>query len=1134
MKKTALLKSSIREIKQSPARFFSILGIIFLGVAFFVGIGATGPDMIQSADDYYKKQQLSDITVYSSLGFSEEDQTYLEKQKNLESVVPQYVLDMHLVEKNEVVRFYSLTDTMNVPVLESGKLPKENEIILDTRAKGYYKLGDTFEVQKSDDSENNLKQQQYKIVGFATTPEFIDNAKRGNTNVGNGAIDYFALLPEEAFQMDAYSRMLLSFKNVQTVTAYSDEYTKLMGKNQEQLEDWLEPRKQARLTEIKEAANRELEKNRQKIQEGEEQLEKAEQELKQAKEKLDQGQTQLEAAQQTYDEKIAAAKAEIQTREQQITEAEKELAANEQILNESQREVDRQSGSLDAYEAQLSQLEAQRTQLEEALNQLQIAQQTFKDIDHLTSQVDEVPEEELDQLLDDLRVSLQLLLTQLPEDNEWLTTVQQILDELSSESLLMLVADIRSLGGMIDSQIATLEENLAQLGAGVDEIAQGQQQLKEGQRQLDEGKQQIEEAKKQLADGKQQLAEGKQTLVVEEERGANQLESAEKEWQVGKKQYDEGLAEFTKQKEKELPKLKEATETLASEQKKIDELKPATFTLIDRESNPGYAEYKENANRISSIATVFPTIFFLIAALVSLTTMGRMIEEKRVEIGTLKALGYKNGEISQKFLLYSLSAGLLGSLLGLAVGFYLFPTIIISAYGQLYNIKEFMTPWYVGYSSIGIVVALVCTVGISLVALRVDLFSSPATLLRPKAPKAGKRILLEYLTPLWKRMSFIQKVTMRNLFRYKSRMFMTIFGIAGCTAMILTGFGLRDSISDVVPIQFSKIWHYQGIVTFKEQPTEVAYQKYLDELEQFDDYQTHLAIGSETLTMEKTGITSQDVTVYVPEKLEALSDFVLFNNRQTGKESYLTDDGAIINEKLATLFDLSEGDTFTLKNADNQTFKVKIAAIVENYVGHFAYLTPKTFEEVFDKQPTYNTDLVVFKGEQTKKQEKQVAEKLMEQEDIINVSFLSDSSTALDETTGTLNIVVWVLIISAGLLAFIVLYNLNNINISERIRELSTIKVLGFYDKEVTMYIYRENIFLTFFGVLVGLAMGILLHGYVLQTVEMDMLMFSPMIHSISYIYASCITIFFTLVVGIVMYLKLKKVDMIEALKSNE
>ncbi|MGX7196608.1 FtsX-like permease family protein [Enterococcus olivae] len=1136
MKNNALLKSSIREIKQSPARFFSILGIIFLGVAFFVGIGATGPDMIKSAGNYYEAQRLADVSVLSTLGFSEEDQEYLEERSEIDTIVLQYMTDIHIASKNEIFRFYSFDkDKLNQPKLEVGRLPETaDEVALDSRSQFLYELGETIEITDSDDTEESLASHTLEIVGFVTSPEFIDNSKRGNTNVGNGAVDYFALLVDEAFQTNAYARMLLTFSNLKEVAAYSDEYEEKIDKNIEQLEEWLEPRQQERLIEIQELANKELEENRQKIQDGEKQLEDAEKELQEAKEKLDEGRAELRSGKAEFREKITAAKAEIRGKEAQLRQGSSELREQERTLNENQREVDRQAGALESYEEQLGQLMDQRDQLEDTLWQLQNAQDSYQELVSLLEEVDQLPVEEISTILEDIRGELRYLISQLPESNEWAGQIDQLLDLVTPETLATLRQQINALGGMIQSQITTLEQSLAQIDSGMAEITAGQEQLYAAQRQLDAGRQQIEAAKEQIDSGKDQLAEGKAQLAVEEERGKNQLEAAEKELEAGEKSYEEGLEKFNEQKEKELPKLKEAQETLEEEQDRVDDLEPAEFTLLDRISNPGYAEYQSNADRISSIATVFPTIFFFIAALVSLTTMGRMIEEKRVEIGTLKALGYKNSEIAQKFLIYSLSAGLSGAVLGLAVGFYLFPTIIISAYGQLYNIKEFATPWYLGYSSIAVVIALACTVGIAMVSLRVDLFSAPAVLLRPKAPKAGKRIWLEYLRPLWKRLSFIQKVTMRNLFRYKARMLMTIFGIAGCTAMILTGFGLRDSISDIVPIQFTKIWHYQGIVTFSERPEQDEYETYLNEVTDLPDYQEHLAISSETLVMDQSGKASQDVTVYVPEDTEKLSEFVLFNDRQTKEVYQLTDDGAIINEKLAKLFELSVGDSLVLKNADNESFEVTVSAVVENYAGHFAYLSPEYFEEVFHETPEYNTDLLLFEGEQSKETEQEIAEKLMEHEEVINVSYLSDSSTSLDDTTATLNIVVWVLIISAGLLAFIVLYNLNNINISERIRELSTIKVLGFYDNEVTMYIYRENIFLTFFGVLTGLLMGRVLHSYVLQTVELDMIMFSPAVHTVSYLYASLITVFFTIVVGLVMYFKLKKVDMIEALKSNE
>lgn len=1135
MKKSALLKSSIREIIHSPARFLSILGIIFLGVAFFVGIGATGPDMLKSADEYYKKQRLADLTVYSSLGFSEKDREYLLDQSGIDRADGQYMTDMYLSEKNEVVRLFSFNEkALNLPKVVAGRLPEtDNEIVLDSVAQDRYKLGETFEISESDDETEQLAEHHFEIVGFVTAPEFIDNSKRGNTTIGSGSIDYFALLPESVFSGEDFARLLISFQDLSQEVAYSQEYEDKINKNQDSLEERLEPRSQERLNEIKDKANKEIDENQKLIADGEEELAKAESELKKAKEELDQAEQELADGKAAFESSISSAKAEIKSNEERLAASEQELEVQEARLTEGQRELDRQTGALEANEAQLDQLVSQREQVNFLLDQLASAQDTYDDLVVLAKELETVSDEEIAPVLEQITNNLRLLLVQLPND-DLKDQIEGLLYQITPENIQGVIQGIYLLGEVIQTQRQVAQDNLSQLETGIAAIQSGRQQIGGAQQELDAGRRQLLDGKKQIVDGKIQLADAKQTLALEEERGRRELADAEEAFQAGKAEYESGLATFTEQKDEEMPKLLEAKEELAEAKKEIDELEPASYTLMDRTSNPGYAEYQENADRISSIATVFPTIFFLIAALVSLTTMGRMIEEKRVEIGTLKALGYKNHEIAQKFLIYSLSAGLIGSLMGLTLGFYLFPQIIISAYGQLYNITEFTTPWYLNYSMIGILVALICTVGVALIALRVDLFSTPAALLRPKAPKAGKRIWLEYLTPIWKRISFIQKVTMRNLFRYKARMLMTIFGIAGCTAMILTGFGLRDSIGDIVPIQFSKIWSYEGIVTFNEDASEEEYQSYSETVENLPTYEQRLAMSSETFTIEQAGKAGQDVVVYVPEQLDHLTDFVLFNNRHTGERYELSDDGAIINEKLASLFDLEIGDSLILQNADNQSFEVNITAIVENYVGHFAYLTPTVFEQTFDQTPEYNTELILFNDELSKEQEQEIGEALMSEDNVINVSFLSDSSTALDETTGTLTIVVWVLIISAGLLALIVLYNLNNINISERIRELSTIKVLGFYDKEVTMYIYRENIFLTIIGIAVGLAGGLLVHRFVLQTVELDMLMFSPTVHLTSYLYASLITVFFTIVVGIVMYFKLKNVDMIEALKSNE
>ena len=1139
MQKTALLKTSIREIKQSPARFLSILGIIFLGVAFFVGIGATGPDMIKSADHYYGKTKLADMSIYSSLGFSAEDKAVLLEEENIQTVNLQYLLDLPLSQKNTVFRFLSLTgkDELNQLHVVEGQLPKAtNEILLDSNLSDAkdYQIGDTFEILAKDDPENQLKEHEFKIVGFAQSPEFIDNSKRGNTNVGNGSISAFAYLLPEAFQMDAYSRMLISFDDLRTEVAYSQNYVDLMNKNKAQVTSLLAPRKQGRLDEIREKALKELNDNQREIDEANAQIEEGAKQLNDALKTLEAGKKELEAGQQTFDSEMANAEAQIRYQRDQLVSAQAELDQQRATLESQQQALNQQSKELTAAEEQLEPLLAQKATLEASLAQLEGVQQQYGELVVLLDGFAEVPEEAQPSAIEAIKSTASALSAQLSASPELSGAFGTFAAEVTVENIAETQTVIRSAGDLIEQQRLEVQQSLTTLATQQQELAAARQALVAGQAQIDAGRDALAQGQAEIDRGFEQLNQGEQTLAEQRQQGQSELDAARQEFETGQEAYEKEAQAFQKLQDETLPDLKAAQRRIDQEREKLDELEPATFTLLLRDDNPGYLEYEENANRISSIATVFPTIFFLIAALVSLTTMGRMIEEKRTEIGTYKALGYKNSEVSLKFIIYSLTAGLTGTLLGLLVGFYLFPTIIINAYGQLYNMTEFPTPWYLSYSLIGLAVGLFCTVGISMIVLRVDLMSSPATLLRPKAPKAGKTILLERIQPLWRRLNFNQKVTMRNLFRYKSRMFMTVFGIAGCTAMILTGFGLKNSISDIVPIQFNEVWRYQGIVTFDEEASTQAIEEYQAAVSQLDLLSATLGMTSENLTVAQTGKASQEVTVYVPENPAELSDFVSFTERKTGEVYALGDNGVIINEKLAKLFQLAIGDTIELKNGDNEIFEVTISGITENYVGHFAYFSPTYYEEIFGEIPTYNSELLLFSEALTKEQENQIANDLMKQDRVLNVTFLSDSSTALDDTTEILNIVVWLLIISAGLLAFIVLYNLNNINISERIRELSTIKVLGFYNKEVTMYIYRENIFLTLFGIIAGLFLGQILHGYVLATVELDMLMFSPEIHLLSYLYSSLITLFFTIIVGFVMYQKLKHVDMIEALKSND
>ncbi|MEK4324575.1 ABC transporter permease [Paenibacillus sp. FSL R7-0312] len=555
--------------------------------------------------------------------------------------------------------------------------------------------------------------------------------------------------------------------------------------------------------------------------------------------------------------------------------------------------------------------------------------------------------------------------------------------------------------------------------------------------------------------------------------------------------------------------------------------------VTDRTINPGYAEYKDNADRLSAIATAFPVFFFLIAALVSLTTMTRMVEEQRLQIGTLKALGYGAMDIMTKFLVYGTLASLAASIAGLAIGFTLFPGIIYNAYSQLYNLPGVIKSFYPAYAIISIIVALVCTAMTAMIASRVELRSNASVLMRPKAPKSGQRIMLERFSFLWKRLSFVQKVTARNLFRYKQRMFMTVIGVAGCTALILTGFGLKDSIGSIAGRQFGGIMKYSALVALHDNATAEDNASYAELIKQESAITGTLDVLQEAMTARAKGVNDQEVRIFVPASTDQLAPFVVLKDRITDEPKMLTDEGAIITEKLAKLYDLVPGDSLTVVDSNNEEFQVKVSAVTENYVLHYVYMTPAYYAKVFGGGPVYNTQLLNYSA-QDKQWEDTFGEKLIASGQVALVSFSSGVGEAFDGTMKSMDVVIVVLIVSAAALAFVVLYNLTNINVSERVRELSTIKVLGFYDKEVTMYIYRENILLTLLGIIFGGALGILLHSFVLSTAELDATMFAPLIKWQSYLYAALLTVLFSGIVMAFMHLKLQRIHMIEALKSVE
>ncbi|WIV19400.1 ABC transporter permease [Paenibacillus polygoni] len=572
-----------------------------------------------------------------------------------------------------------------------------------------------------------------------------------------------------------------------------------------------------------------------------------------------------------------------------------------------------------------------------------------------------------------------------------------------------------------------------------------------------------------------------------------------------------------------------STNELAQSTMDVDQL---TYYVSDRTDNPGYLGYKDSIHSLDSIASVLPVFFFLLAVMICLTTMTRMVEENRTEIGTLKALGYGNFEIAKKYMIYASLASILGAVLGILIGASILPGIISNAHESLYSLPKVSIVYYPSYIAQSLFISILCTVGASLFVLRVELRNKPANLMKVKAPKVGKKILLERVTPIWRRFNFNYKVTFRNIFRYKQRMLMTIFGISGCMALLVTGFGLKDSNIGMVDRQFGQLWNYEAMVILGDDSTDEEMKEYDSTLNMLTGYEDKLDLHQEAVVFSKEDVNNQEATLYVPQSTEHIDDYIILGNRESGDKYKLSDDGVVITEKLAKLLDVSVGDTVSMTDDDNHTYDTRVDAIAENYVKHYIYMSPAYYEKVFEKKPVYQTQLLNFNRDLA--DEDEISSKLMDHENVINVTLTSNIQEASEDSVANMNLVMIVIIISAGCLAFVVLYNLNNINVSERIRELSTIKVLGFYDNEVTMYIVRENVILTLLGVFTGSFLGNGLHMFIIYTAETDTMMMYPDVSILSHILSAAITIFFSTIVMMIMHAKLKKVNMIDALKSNE
>ena len=851
---------------------------------------------------------------------------------------------------------------------------------------------------------------------------------------------------------------------------------------------------------------------------------------------------------------IADGRAQLE-QQKQAAYAQAEAAAKEAAKAEVEEATRDTAAQLDAAQEQLEQLKAS---FEQMSGQLQTLQSQVADIQ---SQIDallaqEVPDE---QKLAELEGQRDALNSQISTLEPMVQALKNTYDT-SYESGMAAIADgraqiaaaleaameqaVQQAHEAVDAQLAQNEEYtsaLAMLDENEAALNASEEQLKAGEQEISEARATLAATYDQLASGQAQLDAGKAELEASQaqldraraqlEDGQAQIDEARAELEDGKAELEDGWAEYEDAKAEAEEELEDGKDKIDDARAEVDDIEYPQWYVSDRSTLSGNAELGDNADRIRAIGEIFPVLFFLVAALISLTTMTRMVEEERIQIGTLKALGYSKGAIAKKYMYYALLATISGSIVGVLFGEKVFPYIIVNAYKIVYPyIPNTTIPYNAYYGLLASLTAIICITAATFLACYKELLATPASLMRPVPPKQGRRILLERFTLLWRHLSFTQKSTLRNLFRYKKRFFMTVFGIGGCMALMIVGFGLKDSISDIVDLQYNKIQTYSGMVVLDDDASDQSRDelyRLLDEESQITEYKTAYMMNSDVASDSET----MEAYIVVPENMENLNDFLYFNDRISGRQYQLTDDGVIISEKTASLLGVGVGDTLKIFEDEFTPREVKIQAICENYVGHYIYMTPSLYEQTFGNPADYNTILIKVADVSA---ENAVGQKLLNEDAVVSVSYMESIKSTMDDMLGSLDIIIVVLIISAGMLAFIVLYNLNNININERRRELASIKVLGFYDLEVAAYVYRENIYLTLIGMVFGCILGNILHRFIIVTVEIDSCMFGRIVYGPSYIYSMLLTVAFSILVNIAMFYKLRKIDMVESLKSVE
>lgn len=1189
MKKRTLWKDIKKSFKNSAGRFFSIMLLMALGSFALVGLFVTGPDMRATGQTYFEKLNVADISIIGDYGIREDDQKVIEKAKGIDDVEYIYLKDVVVKNSDVSFRLFSKPKDISKYEVEQGRMPtKQNEIAIDVNYQDQYPINSVISFSEKSDALGSkvLKKTKFKVVGYIQSGEILSKENKGQTTAGTGSLDSFGVVSKDVFDSDVYMMAKITFKDTKGLDPYSDEYTDLIQKHKDNLNKLLVDQPQLTLATIKDEANETIQENQDKLDDAKNELDDArnqladaaiqiadakdlissnEQKLNDAASQIDNAQSQinqnealLQSKQKEYQSGLNeynVQSAKLTDGQNQLNNAQAQINQNEALLQSKQQEYQTNLKAYNEKNAQVAEVENQITQAQSEINQKKTAYESGK------AQY----ESGLNELQSNIQ-ALQTALTQpLPEDQkaeltQKLAALQTQYDAINQEyqALLQQGTQLESVQEQLDAkkqELAVAKQQLASAKVALDD---GQSQLESNSVQLANAKSTLSTKNQELLAYKNQLASASGTLTSAKSQldsGWAQLNSAKVQLQSAKAQYESGKTQLANAKEelaskeqeyldkknefdeKEPDALKEIDENqekIDDARESLDKLTAPVYNVDTRREIPGgegYKIYETVSEIVDSLAKIFPVFLYFVAALVTLTTMARFVDEERINAGTLRALGYEDNDIIKKFCVYGLVAGMLGTVLGIVLGHTLLPFIVYNAYHNGFIVPTIEMHFYPIVSLVAIILAFASAVVPAYVVAKKELQEQPASLLLPKPPAAGSKIFMEHITFIWKRLSFTHKVTCRNIFRYKQRMFMTIFGVAGAVALIFTGFGVQHSISGIKASQFGSILKYDMIVAQNETATKKDKDQLITLLDD-SKIKSSTPVHYESVSKESGAKNDrQSMTMIVSKNDKDFNKYISVNERKSQKAIDFSNDGVIISERLSKLLDVKVGDYFTFNDSNDVERTAKVSGICEMYTGHFIFMNEQAYEKIYQEDYTSNAYLMKLKDSSIDNTKVQ-ATRFMELDAVKGVVQNTTMTTLVDTIVTSLNKIMIVLILVAILLGTVILYNLTNINVSERIRELSTIKVLGFYDPEVTMYIYRETIILSAIGIVVGWFIGMALHSYILAVVPPDEVMFNPVKWIGAFIIPFIVITGISYVLKYVVNHKLKNVDMLEALKS--